>query len=303
MRRHAFLLLLSIICAAANGVDDPKPRAVLRAPFLPGLPLAAVKVRVGNEETIAVLDTGAEAHTVGRWLARKLALRTSRSAQKTHDAAGRAQRVDLLEHPHLSVPGIGELIDRPAMVTDEPEPMEHLGVGCFLSPQALATDQLTVILDFPQHELRLVSAGEIAAAFDGGSARRFSSARLCRDPSARTGYLMFEVAVRINGESALMILDVGADGSQLSRTSAAGRILSALGGGSKGEAMGSTGRYPTWRVPQVQVELGDLKRSVEMTLGPAIGDPHCPADGLLGMDVLKGCRIALTPTQAFGVCE
>ena len=60
----------------------------------------------------------------------------------------------------MRIEGWGELPDEPMLVTDVPDAVTRLGIGAFLSPQQLASDDFAVVLDFQKSEMRQMHKGE-----------------------------------------------------------------------------------------------------------------------------------------------
>ncbi|HWL84999.1 MAG TPA: retropepsin-like aspartic protease, partial [Polyangiaceae bacterium] len=188
----AFLGVLATACGTPQRTTEARPPVAEAAGreisfrFLGTFPLALVDVTIGGKSTLAILDTGAEAHVITAAFAKANGLVPVASSQKTYDSGGRAMSVDVVEHPEINIAGWGPVPDRPAMVLDMPEMFQRLTIGCILSPQHMATPSQSIVIDFPKKTLRSAPAPDAAREATAGGSMYFKSARTCRDPSAHT---------------------------------------------------------------------------------------------------------------------
>ncbi len=307
--RFALLLLAFSACGEPRRAPETPPPSSAHAEipeahfrFQGGFPLPLVDVRVSGKDTLAILDTGAEGHVITAAFAKKNGLPTVPSAQKTYDAGGRAISLDVIEHPRIDLAGWGPIPDQPAMVIAMPELFQKLGVGIILSPQQLATASRAVVMNFPEKTLRTQASDAAVRDSAAQGGMHFGSGSVCRDPSAHTGYLLYLIPLSIHGVRANLILDTGNDGANIVKSSAAGQALSARSGPARANAVGAAGAFESAPVREVSAEIGDGERTLDVGLIPPQGDPSCPNDGTLGLEVLGTCTVTMTPDRAFVRC-
>jgi hypothetical protein len=96
-------------------------------------------------------------------------------------------------------------------------------------------------------------------------------------------------------------LDTGSAETHIFAGSKLGGILSKRAGES--ERRGSVGgEYAARVVPHVEVHVGEVRREIPVLLIPGESPSDCHFDGMLGMDVLTTCRIALDQNGGVGRC-
>lgn len=288
--------------AASSEVDvadagpEPPPGAPRRAPLrfdtavrAVGIPL--VQARVAGEPTLLAVDTGASAHVVAGWLARRLALRAREAAVQGADHAGRTVEVRLAEARDLVVlPGVGLAVHQ-ALVTEVPPVLEELGIGGLLSPQLLTTPGTRVVLDVAGAELRVEATGDAEPAV--APVLRVRST--CEEHDAPVRSRAFVAPATLNGKSARLLVDTGAAHTDVFAASVAGRALAAHAKRDGDTRWAAGGRVDVRTARGVDVALGSgaaarrLRLDVDVLAGAA--DGSCPRDGVLGLDALRACAL------------
>ncbi len=130
--------------------DDGQPRhvdlefSINSKPF----PLPIVHGTVAGVPTLFLVDTGANAHILSGYIARKAQLTTRAFGDTGADHAGHAIETRRAPHPQVHIDNWGDLPDEPMLVTDVPEAVSRLGIGGFISPQQLTSDEVSIVLDF-----------------------------------------------------------------------------------------------------------------------------------------------------------
>ena len=153
MRALFFLVVLSGCGASAPPIRPPADTSA-RLYFdgkLQRVPL--LHARVGGRETLAILDSGAEAHLAAGWLVDQLALRTEASAATTIDPSGRTTPLRALADAAFELEGLGAWQDDELMVAELPEVFRQIGIGLILSPQRLVDAGVALVIDFPARTL------------------------------------------------------------------------------------------------------------------------------------------------------
>lgn len=268
--------------------------------------LPVVRATVGGVPTLLLVDTGASSHVLTRWLAKKAKLPVDDQGDRSLDHAGREVASLRTSAPRLVVDGWGPLDDRPTLVIDVPEALERLGIGGFLSPQSLGGG--TVVLDLLRGELRdTTSPGEEKGAlaewatFSRPEPKSLPDPVACADPSSVLPALTFVLPARIGDEAVSLLVDTGAQRTDLFATSPAGKSLAARA--EPGEpVILAAGKVETKVLRATALTVGDVKAEVDVGILPGASTPSCPRDGVLGMDALRRCVLVIGQGTFHGRC-
>jgi len=110
---------------------------------------------------------------------------------------------------------------------------------------------------------------------------------------------LFTLQASVGGEQASMLLDSGAAHSKLSSTSRAAQKLTApLEDGTSTGLSGVVDRIKIAR--QLPVRLGMHAATADVRIGS--GKSSCGGDGLLGLDVIRGCAFVLAEERIAFAC-
>jgi hypothetical protein len=314
--RLAFVLVLAA-CGGASGKPGvaqnasatPAPNdtrelrhvdlefAINNKPF----PLPIVHGTVAGVATLFLVDTGANAHILAGWLARKAQLTTRAFGDTGVDHAGRSIETRRATHPQVHIDNWGDLPDEPMLVTDIPEAVARLGIGGFVSPQQLASDDVSVVLDFQKGEMHQIRRGDTLDA--PGNALALDPPRACLDKDSPLQGLAFVLKADIDGHAAELLLDTGAHHSDLLATSKPGKALSQRSEPSRESVYAASGKVTPRTVHNAHIRVGGLEVVRDVDLIPGREDDFCPRDGVLAMDILKQCTIVLDRQTVTGVCK
>ena len=255
--------------------------------------LPVVQGSVGGVRTLFLVDTGANAHVVTRWLAKKAKLGLESHGDSSTDHVGKAIATLRTSHPRFVVDGWGPLPDKDTIVIDVPEALEKLGIGAFLSPQNL--DAKTTVLDLSRGELRESESlgeekGALAewASFSRPEPRSLPEPVACTDATNPIAPLSFVLAATVDDQKVSLLVDTGAQRTDLFFTSNAGKSL--VPRAETGESLLlASGKVDTKMLRDVPISVGDVRARLDVGLVPGSADPSCPRDGVLAMDVLRRC--------------
>ena len=199
---------------------------------------------------------------------------------------------------------VGAVADGPVLVTDVPEPIERLGIGAFVSPQGLA-DGSAVVLDMPGREMRLSSyedAQAELAKLDRGDLLSPNGGIACEDTESPIKGLAYVVPATIEGQRVTLLVDTGAQRTDLLGSSRAGRALSSRSSANREQMFAASGQVKTRTLKGAQVTVGARSIRTDIDLMPGSPDPFCPRDGVVSMDILSSCVLVLGPGRMFGKC-
>jgi hypothetical protein len=285
-------------------VGPPTRKATLRyelngRPF----PLPVVHGTVSGQATWMLVDTGANSHVIAGWFARKAGLTVARLGDVGTDHAGRTIATSRADHPNVVLDEWGPLGDGPMLVTDVPPIIEKLGIGAFISPQRLTEEGDAVVLDLASGEIRAAYYEEaLRSDILVGPSLVGAGARACEDTQSPIKGLAFVVPTSIEGQRADLLVDTGAQRSDLLVASPAGQALAVRSIPNKEQMYGASGRLSSRTVKGARLHAGELAFALDVDLIGGESDPYCPRDGVLSMDVLRSCVLLLGRKQIAARC-
>jgi predicted aspartyl protease len=267
-------------------------------------PMPLVHGTVAGQPVWMLVDTGATSNIIASWLAHRVGLAMRPLGEVGCDHAGRAMTVYTAEHPRVTIDDWGVLGAGPMLVTDVPEAYQRIGIGAFVSPQWLATAADAVVLDLPNREMRTAPWDDAVEALERLPGREITSrpARVCRDTASAIQGLEFVLPGSIDGHAVDLLLDTGAQRTDLLTTSRVGRILTGRARPSKEQTYAASGRVETSLVRAAVVRIGAWSLTTDIDLVRGVSDPVCPRDGMLSMDALSTCTLLLGRKRLRGRC-
>jgi predicted aspartyl protease len=264
-------------------------------------PLPLVRGTIAGHETWMLVDTGATSHAIATWFAQRHGLPLATIAGSGTDHAGRSVRMFRTEGALVSIEGWGGLGPGARLVFDMPEVIERLGIGMFLSPQMLPEDGRAAVLDLAAGELRLEHAESARAALAARGAK-LPDARVCVETGAITG-LSFVVPASVSGHAAQLLVDTGAEHTDVLEVSNAGKALAGRSEEKKEKLFGASGGIKSRIVTGARLSIGDFSSSADVSLIPGKAEASCARDGVVGMDVLRGCTLVFETERVHGACK
>lgn len=312
------------VCATgcASGCATPTPRAPAPVstpapppkPFHAKLlyeirghayPLPIVRGTVNGTPTSMLVDTGANAHIVAGWFARKLGLPLNKLESSGSDHLGRAVASYRIDDAKLAIDGWGTANDGPVLAMEVSEVLERLGVGVFVSPQHLALDGQVVVLDLNHAEMRAESANDVDVPVEGPGRSLIGEANVhtCADPSDTVDARTFVVSATVDGQEASLLLDTGARRTDLFTTSKPGKALFEKSSKARDATYTASGTTYVRKLRGAKVVVGEVDISTDVDLMDGTTDAICPRDGVLAMDVLRACTLVFDEKGVSGRCD
>jgi predicted aspartyl protease len=295
--------------SAHDGAPKPSERPEKHVAFRYELrghhfPLPLVHGTVAGTPTWMLVDTGANSHVVAGWLARQVGLPLKKLGDLGSDHAGRTIATFRVDHPRMTIDEWGPVPDGPMLATEVPALIEELGIGAFVSPQRLVEgDGGGVVLDFVAGEMR---ADHYEAALRKlgrhGSSIAPNGGRVCEDDASPIQGLAFVIPASVEGRTVDLLVDTGAERSDLLVSSGAARALTPRSTRNKEQLYAASGRMTSRTVHGATVSVGDFAVKTDLDLIPGAADPYCPRDGVVSMDVLHACILVLGRTAMSGRC-
>ena len=266
-------------------------------------PLPVVHGTVGGHPTWMLVDTGANSHVVAGWFARQIGMKLSKLGDVGTDHVGRTIATYRVEHPAVVIEQWGPLAEGPMLVTDVPALIEKLGIGAFISPQRLTEEGDAVVLDLAGAEMRAAWFDDAERALGTrGLALVGPGARLCEDTASPIQGLAYVLRGMVEGIAVDLLVDTGAQRSDILAGSAAGKALGPRTVANKDQMFGASGRLQSRTVKGARMVVSDVTLTSDVDLLPGVPDPYCPRDGVVSMDVLHTCTLVLGRAKLSARC-
>ncbi len=254
-----------------------------------------VHVAVGGKHAQLLVDTGSNRSVITKWLADDLGVSTQRRAEDTaRDFLGSPLEVVGSSSVEIRADNGVVIVRGVVPVVEMPVLSRYRGVGGVLSPQLMLRPGFSLVLDLAGGRMAVVSGALGAADPWVGKGLAPSGMRLCELPG------VYLVKAIVDGTDVLLRLDTGADQTSIFMNSRLGQLLLSKITAASGAAQSSNVQFG-----QVASELraGSVAASLDLRLIPGQSAVDCKYDGLLGMDVLKRCVIALDQQTGFATCD
>ena len=165
---------------------------------------------------------------IAGWYARKLGLAMKKLGDVGTDHVGKTIATFRIDKPELAIDDWGPLEPMPVLAADVPEVIEKLGIGAFISPQRLVEEGDSVVLNLAKGELRAAwwddARDELAA---GGVPLALVEARACQESEGPIKGLAFVLPATVDSHHVELLVDTGAQHSDVFATSLAGQRLAA----------------------------------------------------------------------------
>ena len=252
-------------------------------------PAPLVDVVVSGQPTTMIVDTGATHQVVGGWVAAQIGP-TAATNDVGIDHAGKTLALTKLPGATIVVSGWGPIDASDAVVLPIPAALQRQGIGGVLSPQAIATEDRAVVLDFRRGTMTDAVLGDALRTLEKEPGAAIEGE--VRSCGAGNGALVF-VRASIAGVEVDAQLDTGATETTVRAGSEVGTRMRP---GAKGTstAVAASGVMRVQTVDGARVKVGALEVETTVGLVPKEARAVCPSDALLGMDVLRRCQIVMS---------
>lgn len=258
-----------------------------------------VEVTVAGCGTRLIVDTGATAHVLTMEFVERAGLRAA-PAPPGRDVAGDAVPSWAVGQVVATVAG-SDVVLEDVVAIEGPPPFQEWGVGGFMSPQALSTTT-TAVLDLGTDTLEFFDREPTDLLTD--LAKRFDGCNLVQGVRHYAGTLGVEVSVVGAARPATAIFDTGAAGTEM----AADIFPSVITGAEQEGGRGVGGSSIAVRSLGTQrLEVGDARLVLPvLSVRDEIPSPDDAGPGefpeaLIGMDLLRGTALVVTPRDQGGV--
>ena len=267
-------------------------------------PLPLVNGTIAGQPALMLVDTGANSHVIAGWFARKLGLGMKKLGDVGTDHVGKTIATFRVEKPEIAIDEWGALTPTPVLATDVPEVIEKLGIGAFISPQRLVEDGDSVVLDLAKGELRPAWWDEAHYELSAtGVPLVLVEARACEETEGPIKGLAFVVPATVESQRVELLLDTGAQHSDVFTSSIAGQRLAGQSTVNKEPMYTASGKISARKLKGAHVGAGSFAVTTDVDLIGGAADSSCPRDGVLAMDVLRSCSLLLGRSRVYGRCN
>jgi hypothetical protein len=267
-------------------------------------PLPVVSGTIAGQPVLMLVDTGANSHVLAGWLARKLALPMKKLGDIGTDHVGKSiatYRIDKLE---MTIDDWGPLSATTVLATEVPDVIEKLGIGAFISPQRLDEEGDAVVLDLAKGEIRSAwwddALYELSAT--GTSLVQPEHGRACEENDGPVKGLAFVVPSVVDSQKVQLLVDTGAQHSDVFTSSPAGQKLVSQSTVSKEPMYTASGKISARKLKGAHITTGAFAVTADVDLIQGAADSSCPRDGVLAMDVLRSCAVLFGRSRVYGRC-
>jgi hypothetical protein len=251
-----------------------------------------------------LVDTGANSHVIAAWLARKIGLPMKKLGDIGTDHVGKSIATYRIDKLDMSIDGWGKLATTTALATEVPDVIEKLGIGAFISPQRLDEEGDAVMLDLRKGEIRSAWWDEAHAALgaSGVALVHAEQGKACEENDGPVKGLAFVVPSVVDSQRVELLIDTGAQHSDVFTSSPAGQKLVGQSASTKEPMYTASGRVSARKLRGARVSAGSVSVTTDVDLIEGIADGSCPRDGVLAMDVLRSCSLLFGRSKIYGRC-
>lgn len=268
-------------------------------------PLPIVSGTIAGQPVLMLVDTGANSHVIAGWMARKLGIPLKKLGDVGTDHVGKTIATYRIDKADIALEGWGPLSTTTVLATEVPEVIEKLGIGAFISPQRLVEEGDSVILDLVKGEIRAAWWDEAHYELsESGTPLVLGSdqGRVCEETEGPVHGLAFVVPASVDAQRVDLLVDTGAQHSDIFTTSAAGQKLAVASVNNKEPMYTASGKISARKLRGAKVGAGNVRIVTDVDVIQGSSDPSCPRDGVLAMDVLRTCTLLLGRAKIFGRC-
>ena len=299
-----------LAAATSNGGAAPGRPALTRHAKLVyevrgrAFPLPVVTGTIAGQPVTMLVDTGANSHIIAGWFAKKFNLPMKKLGEGGTDHVGKTIATYRIEKPDMAIDGWGALANGPVIATDVPDVIEKLGIGAFISPQRLLEEGDSVVLD--------LAGGAIHSAYWDDAQYELSAAgtpfigaeeaRACDEADGPIRVLAFVVPATVESQKVSLLVDTGAQHSDVFTSSAAGQRLASQSIVNKEPMYTASGKISARKLRGAKVAAGSHVVTTDVDLIGGSSDTSCPRDGVLAMDFLRTCTLLLGQKRLYGRC-
>lgn len=261
-----------------------------------------VELHVNGKVGRFIVDTGAPFHVLSRWFAEEARISGHGSAS-IGDSSGGTGRDGKATISFDLLGKRGELWKfsrQDTIITELPPSFQKNRIAGIFSPQQLLGPSDGVLIDFSTPLMHLGRLSALERTLPVVRASKVKVIRTTGDAGKDT--LVYVTDAQVDHGAFPLVIDTGAADVSVGIDTRIGAQLRARAKKSSGGTEGIHGQSrKTWTVPGVEVRVFGRAITLPVTLQPISSE--MPADGMLGMAVLKDCRLVLGAETATAACQ
>lgn len=267
-------------------------------------PLPILAGRISNQPVLMLVDTGANSHVIAGWFARKIGLPLKKLGDIGTDHVGKSISTFRIDKIDMAIDDWGKLSASTVLATEVPEVIEKLGIGAFISPQRLDDEGDAVVLDLGKGELRSAMWEETAKemAESGTPVIVPEESKACEENDGPVKGLAFVVPATIDSQKVNLLVDTGAQHSDVFLSTPAGKALVGHAVAKKEPMYTASGKISARKLKAAKLTAGQFTINTDVDLIAGGADGSCARDGVLAMDVLRQCTVMFGKTKVMGRC-
>jgi len=273
--------------------DHIRPFVVSEDRRQPRLPL--IDVLINGQPARLLVDTGASIHLLSETIADKAQLRAGGLATLS-DHFGDGSKEDALRGAVITAGDWTLSSDKPVLAKRLPEGFPADGL---LSPQSISTSGEALVLDLVHGQLSALPWLEAEAKWGDFGTSLADDVVVCEGNGSPIGFLL---PVEIAGQKVNLLLDTGANRSNLVLGKSLAEKLKA-DARPAGQSTSISKSVDTSVLPPVPLAIGKYHTTVGLVLVPNRETFECRRDGVLGLDVLDNCVIAMAGRKLLVQCQ
>jgi hypothetical protein len=228
---------------------------------------------------------------------RDAGIQGSASTINAKDSTGREVSMRVARDIRLKIDGAPGLLIPEAAIAEFPLAFQRLRIAGLLSPQLLAGTGTVSVFDLRAPSLQVTSDTGAVQRIAAENAR---SNTLCRVDTSPFRNLLFGLGATLAGVHVVLTLDTGASTTILDMTRPVANSLRDLQ--PDGFQTGVSGvREPIFRTAPMAMDFGAGERKMSVRIGVPQGG--CGADGLIGMDAVRSCVVAMSDRGVALTCD
>jgi len=251
-----------------------------------GVEVPVINGWIAGKGVRLLLDTGANMSAIERGAAWWSGLSVPPAADRVSGGDALGGGFDALITAYELRVGLHRPFTTPFAVI-EWESLLSIGLGGVLSPQLASPAGAAIELDFRTSVVRALDSTQAARVF-GPPPGWQTLHPLC---AVEGGGTLFSIRVEVQGTSVEMILDSGSTHTSVPLNSPLGASLAARSTG-RAETSSITGRVQERVVDGVSIALAGHHQLLDLRVVEP--RPNCLEGAVLGLDVLRNCRVVVT---------
>lgn len=295
--RNFFLFFTFFFSVVGFAGDRDFPIRYVDSLVSSGFASPVVEMEIAGRTGLFLVDSGASVTVLAKWFAEEASVKSGVQG-KTSDATGDRKATRIARETWTMKSRHGEKVafgNRFAVIVDLPSVFKEHGLAGILSPQQLLVKEEICLLNLGSSPFLRIQ-DNWPSDFQGTPLDVVVSA----GPGG-TETSLYTLKALVEGDPAVFVVDTGADGVGLGSETQVGKKLFSKSKISAAKVGGISGSPQGIReIPSAQVEILGKSQTMKIRLQPVSAE--MPASGMIGMQFLKRCALALARNKGSISC-